>query len=69
MIAPFNRFYDRDPGPNKANTMRFLCVIIKTLKVLAVCPHIHVENGTVKLIPGMFFCDNRLFYGSHTANR
>ncbi len=49
--------------------MFFPCIFIVPLKILAMCPYVHEENGAVKVIFGMFFGNYCLLHGIHAADR
>ena len=58
-----------DPGLDKPDAFLVPGPYIIFLIILAKGPHIHIEDGAIQLVMGVFLCDHGLFYGIHAAYR
>jgi len=56
-----------DPAAQEPNALFLPGIVVKAFKLFAMGAHIHKENGTIKIITGMLFGDDRLLDRIHAA--
>ena len=69
-VAGVRNFVDRmDTGLDESNSLFVFGPVEVFFIILAECPHVHVENGTIQIAVGMFFGNHGFLDGVHAADR